>query len=385
MRRVLLGLVAAVVASACFSPDDILIVKGAVTSSEPEGQPVRLLRGRQGESRGDCEGLRDFKETRTDATGAYSFDVFRAQAQSLSDFSPIFCFRLEAVFRSGARARVELPALLGPITLPTLPDWQSGLSLDGDGGVRFSSALPLPADERLEGVQLTHRLEGLLADGGVSWRQDDRVLSIERMAPERVPLFFAPEVLVEDEPVTLGLRARVEPRVEPDEDPLGGSRLILGFEVFAPESVALPPRAAPLSRGVPCPPLLEPCPFTDGLVGREQVVGALTRLSLELPAPGAPRWLVLRGLETPAPLVAVELGFEDGGASTPLQHALPVSLWGIAEGGGLIALPDGGVLPGPADVASWSVVRLPDAADVARVTLSAPLGIGGLGELSLVE
>jgi hypothetical protein len=120
-------------------------------------------------------------------------------------------------------------------------------------------------------------------------------------------------------------------------------------------------------------------------VGREQVVGALTRLSLELPAPGAPRWLVLRGLETPAPLVAVELGFEDGGASTPLQHALPVSLWGIAEGGGLIALPDGGVLPGPADVASWSVVRLPDAADVARVTLSAPLGIGGLGELSLVE
>lgn len=389
MRRALLAVVAAACAG-CPSPDDIFVLKGSVVSDTPEGQRVRLLRGKQSEGRAGtapCDGLRDFKEAVTDAEGRFGFDVFRAQAQSLNDFGSGFCFLVEAGFTSGARATVELPLLFGPVDLPELPDWRSELALDDDA-VRFTPVLPLPAEETFAGPQVTHRLEGRLADGSLAWQADDRLFDFAQQALTRATLRFDPAVLVEDEPVTLRLRARVDLPVEGGGGgPFGGGAFVLGYEAEAPEALALPARSSPASRGLPCPPLLEPCPFTDGSFEVLEPVGALTGVSVELPVPATPRWLVVRALETSAPLVGVVGGLSDGGVTAPMQHVLPVSAWapGFGGGGGVIELPDGGLLPVPGSVAAWTALPLAFDEPVTSVRLSVPLGVDRLAEVSLVE
>ncbi len=128
MRRATLLLLLA----GCLNPDDIFPVHGTV---DGPGQRVTLLRGTPAtvmnlDQAMRCEGLRALKELSADETGAYTFDVFRAQAQNLTTFES-FCFEVHALFDSGTLARASLPRLDEEQAVPHLADWRAGLR---DGG-----------------------------------------------------------------------------------------------------------------------------------------------------------------------------------------------------------------------------------------------------------
>ncbi len=389
MKRLVLLLLA--MSAGCFGPDDIFIVDGRVTSPEPAEQVVRLLRGKPDQQgTGICGELKPFKDAITNADGGFVFEVFRAQAQSLTGFTTNFCFRVEAQFASGSRATTVVPQLFGPQTLPDLPDWRPLMQLDA-GVVAFAPLSPLPEVEGFEGTQLTHRLEARTADGGLAWRADDRVMAFGERTPQRVPLRFDEAVLAEDEAVTVRLRARLTAPV--DEAP-GGPGPGPGeprrsfapvVEAEAGEALVVAGRAAPPSRGLSCAPLPAPCALTDGELTPVELGEGVTTVVLDLPTPLAVRWVVLRGLETTAGILAVQLGTADGGVAPFVQQVLPQSLWLPVTEVVHVPLPDGGVLglgePEPIFVA----VPLPAGEPAWRVQVSVPGGVRRLAEVSVLE
>lgn len=384
MKR--LGLVLLGTLAACFSPDDLLIVDGRVASPEPAGQVVRLLRGRPAGGAA-CGDYRSFKETVTDADGGFSFEVFRAQAQALVEGLEDRCFRAEVDFSSGARASTVVLRLFGPETLPVLPDWRPAMSLDA-GSLFFTPVAPLPAEEALDGEQVTHRLEARTVDGGLAWRQDDRVLVVagrEEPRAVRVPLTFDEALLVEDEALTLRLRGRVVGMFEA-EGPFGGGR---GFanpvEVEASEAIAVAARAAPPTRGLPCADYGSPCALTDGALAPQEPERSGNALVLELPTPLAARWLVLRGLETESPLLGVQLTGVDGGAVLQSQYLAPESLWDPVDAPRDVPLPDGGVRRAGEERLRFVAIPLDAGAPVTRVRVSEPVGLRRAAELSVLE
>jgi hypothetical protein len=132
--------------SGCFNPDDIFPLKGTVTSADPvEGQVIKLLRDSKQAGFGGCSGAlaTDFKQTTADANGNFSFEVFRAQTQSLTNFSP-FCFRVSAQFPSGSRAWSDLSGIFDETHLSPLPDWQAAPQHEHDG-LQFRPPSPRPA------------------------------------------------------------------------------------------------------------------------------------------------------------------------------------------------------------------------------------------------
>jgi hypothetical protein len=385
MKRFALVLAASL--AACFSPDDILIVDGTVASPEPAGQRVRLLRGKPDERNLLCGGFAPFKEAVTDADGGYSFEVFRAQAQGLTEGVGDRCFRAEVEFASGARSSTTVQRLIGPVSLPPLLDWRPGLQLDA-GLVTFAPVAPLTDGSSPEGDQVTHRLEARTADGGLAWRQDDRVLLVtgaEAPRPSRVPLTFDDAALVEDEALTLRLRARVV-FVQSGEVLFGGA---LGFaapvEVEAAEAVLVAGRSAPPTRGLPCPGYGSPCALTDGALEPREPVGPSAALSLDFPTPLVPRWLVVRGLETESPLLGVQLTGVDGGAVLQSQYLAPESLWDPVDAPRDVPLPDGGVLRWGEARLRFLAIPLDAGVPVAGVRVSEPVGLRRAAELSVLE
>jgi hypothetical protein len=334
-----------------------------------------------------CGDYRPFKESLTDADGGYAFEVFRAQAQGLTEGVGDRCFRAEVEFRSGSRASTVLPRLYGPETLPGLPDWQPAMTLDA-GVLAFTPVAPLPAEETLDGEQLTHRLEARTADGGLAWAQDDRLLRVaglEAPRAERVPLTFDDAVLVEDEAVTVRLRARVVGVVEA-EGPFGGGR---GFgspvEVDGAGTLSLPARAAPPTRGLPCVGFGAPCALTDGALEPREPAGQVTALALDFPTPLVPRWLVVRGLEVDSPLLGVQLLALDGGVAAQAQYLAAESLWDPVAAPRDEPLPDGGVLRQGEARLRFLAIPLDAGVPVGGVRVTEPVGLRRAAELSVVE
>jgi hypothetical protein len=374
-------LLASLLLSACFNPDDILPVKGTVTSPDPvEGQVVRLLRESRIETDDfTCANATPFKETTADADGRYQLDVFRAQAQKLTGVGQ-FCFRLESTFASGSSGFTDVPRLFGELELPPLPDWRAQPRFEGEV-LRFEPAAPLPELESLEGDQVVHRAEFVTSDGGVAWVADDRALDLFTREPSRVPIALEPWAL-EDFSGEVRLAARVT-TVDP-EDPApiqfpGAGGAVL-FELRSGQSVPVAGTRTPLSRGLDCAPYGSPCPLTDGaLVAVDG--GGETMVTLALPSAVPVSAIVLRGVETPLPLIGVLLEDGDGG-TRQVQHVVPTSLW---NGGQLLPDPTGGgtgfrfAFP-----ATYSMVHL-DGGVVKSFTLVFQQGLDRIAEVSVFE
>jgi hypothetical protein len=367
-----------VLLSACFNPDDILPVKGTITSPDPvEGQVVRLLRESRIEGNQTCANATAFKETTVKADGAYTFDVFRAQAQKLTGFGQ-FCFRLETTFASGSSAFTDFE-LQSELQVPTIPDWRpSPLIVDEE--VFFTPVKPRVSPEDPSEI-LVHRARFVTADGGVAWERDDRLFDLTTQLPVRfigVPL---PTEALEDFSGSLDFVARLTVTGE-STGPFGDDRSKL-VEFRANQPRALSGTRTPFSRGLACPPFAAPCPLTDGALTRTPG-NAATRVVFFLPAPTPVSTIVLRGVETGVPLMGVLLGDADGGLVGQVQHELPTSTW--SQFPEFVPLEgDGGVpefrlvLP-----AAYSTIRL-DGGVVSAVVLTFPQGLDAISEVSLFE
>lgn len=373
----------AVALAGCFSPDDIFVLDGTVASAQPAGNVVRMLRGRPQEP-DSCAQYAAFKETRTNADGRYVFEVFRAQAQGLTDGRDDRCFKIEVEFASGSRASAGLRRLFGPETMPVLPDWRPGMWLDA-GTLGFTPiVVPLPGDT-LEGDLVTHRLEARTEDGGLAWRQEDLVAEVsdEVVDPRRVPLTFEPALLVEDQALTLRLRANVLARPVEGSRDFGGRALALPVEVEAGELLRLPARSAPPSRGSPCEGVV--CALTDGDY-RASLLSSLspTEVTVTFAAPLTPRWVVLRGLVQFGGPLELQLTGADGG--TVFSQPVPFLgfSWPTADPLADSELEDGGL---STHEGRTRFVAVPIDAGV----LASGLRLGGtvrvpwLGEVSVLE
>lgn len=363
----------------CFNPDDIFPVRGSITSAGSlAGQTVRLLRDADLESSqlGTCSEAKAFKQTTTDEAGNFAFDVFRAQAQSLTNFGQ-FCFRVETTFPSGTTAFSDL-RVDREIDLPPFPDWLAQPTRS-DGVLHFVPLVPLPAAESLEGDQLNHRAEWLTDDGGIAWVVDDRFLSLEG-APVRLPMAFDDAVL-EDFAGNVHLSGRWT-RVVESTGPLGGGGATT-IEVRSGQTLRLAGTRVPVSRGLPCP---DACPATDGDL-TEQDAGVVD-VTISLPTPRALSAVVVRGasssgFETGPSLVGVLLNGADGGSRQLVP--LPISLWS----GGVPAIrrrpgDDGGIAFEPQGEQHYVVIPL-DGGVAGSVSVGLAGGLERLSEISLVE
>ncbi len=335
---VALALGVSVSLSACFNPDDIFLVDGHVFSDAGvDGQEVLLLRSR------DCRAPNSSSvgSRMVDAGGAFHFEVFRAQAQPLSQTGAGFCFRAVARFPTGAESWNDF-SITDNVDVGTLTDWVANLSLDG-GVVVFDPLNPLPPlvdpnDAAAE--QLDHRLRATTTDGGVVWLDDDRPDTWDGGPASRHPLRFA-AFEMEDftGQYTLTMRAA---------SAINSSFFAPMRSVVFTRAAEVPPftgTLVPVSRGLECPPLRSPCPLTDGLLVSTQFEG-VPEFSIALPVATPLEAVVLRGVETRPNddnlrEVRLELSLGDGGLTTiDVLDAFSVyssqnSILGVLDDGGI--------------------------------------------------
>ncbi len=380
MRRALL--VIPLVLCACFNPDDILPVHGSLTSPDPvAGQVVRLLRDPAGAREANCNEAKPFKETTADEAGNFSFDVFRAQAVRLTA-QGVFCFRVETTFPSGTTVFTDLVGLSAEVTLPPFPDWRASPSRV-DGVLRFEPFAPLPAQETFEGDQLVHRAEWLTADGGRAWVVDDRVMALNpvtnEVAPARVPMAFD-DFALEDFSGSVAINARFT--ITEEEDPFGSNSTTL--EARSGQTLQVAGTRTPLSRGLECPVFGTPCYLTDGDLSPVDA-GNTNGMIFGFAAPTSVSAVVLRGVETGASLMGLELTFADGG-TVRVQQVLQTSLWNAAVPNfTLRPLPDGGVGFTPNADARFVTIRVDSGVLVEQVQLGFVSPVERAGEISLFE
>lgn len=311
------GLVVLLVASSCLNPDDIFPLRGTV---ETQGQRVTLERSPRA-TRDDCGA--DFitlKETDANQQLEYGFEIFRAQAQSLTTGWP-FCFRVSTTYASGTKAWGVTSDVQSGLDFPLLPDWQATPFFQGsvewfpDGGSRSSRELavfPRIAYQRPEDYGFIDRVAVTLtgADGVVQWRQGDTRVEDLTMAVTRTPLTADERVLNEFGGGSLratgeytrasryidGLDGELRTEWSPTVTALSGATLEL---VETPRT--------PPSRGAACEGFTG-CPFTDGVLAPAEVNdGAIT---LHFAQPLSARLVVLRGVVTPYVGPRVDLPFD---------------------------------------------------------------------------
>lgn len=383
------SLLLVMVLAGCFNPDDIFPVHGQVTSLDPvEGQVVRLLRDPAPAIGPSCTDARPFKETQVDAEGNFTFDVFRAQAMKLTGGAP-FCFRVETTFASGSVVSTELLALSGEESLPPFPDWRAQ-PRRVDGVLLFEPVRPLPEVESFETDQLAHRAEWRTADGGLAWAADDLVTGFDAdtmaLVPLRRPLGFT-DAALEDFSGTVVLHARTT--IVAAEETAFGNRSAHTLELQSGQTLPLAGQRTPFSRGLSCPPQADPCPLTDGAltpVDAGNSLGTNTVLTFTLPAPALLSELVLRGVETDALLMGVQLLDADGGTLWLVQHELPTSLWNAGLPSFVLRPSrDGGVEFSPRSAPHFISVPLDAGVPVSEVRVGFAGGVESLSELSLFE
>ncbi|MFZ5446287.1 MAG: hypothetical protein ACOZQL_40240 [Myxococcota bacterium] len=393
MRALLFVLGVAALVTGCLNPDDILPVHGAVASIDGvAGHTVTLSREAPtgfAPCGAPAAGKPPFKQATTDADGGFVFELFRAQTQSLVTQGP-YCFRFEVAFPSGSRAWSDTQGIYEPTTLPLLRDWRPNAEV-GDGGVlRFEPPIPLPDESAvLDGSvvnTVAHQVTVLTGDGGVVWQEDDLREPLDfgprpgMVVRTRVPLMLD-EVRLEDFAGTASLRAELVESETLDDLPSWPVSSYVSSSLAAGQRLSVAGQRAPVSRGLPCD-LGAPCPLTDGdLSVVELQQRDLVTLTLTTPTPLST--VVLRGLGTSAPVVAVSLLREDGGVSL-VGAQLPTSQVFTAKTSG--QLPDGG-FDATFGSSLYAVVPLGDAGvePVRQVTLQFPGGLVRAAEVSLFE
>ena len=317
----------ALVLAGCTNPDDILAVRGTVSSVDPvEGQVVRLTRQRvSGLNLGQpCVPTEPFKEMNTGADGAFEFEVFRLETRDT-------CFRAEATFPSESVSWSSVLFYGATTELAPLLDWRANPSIDG-GVLHFDPPVAWPDDlppmrmgnTYRTGIQLTHREQLVTSDGELAWQADDRSLSADAgfdFPPTyRRELLLLDDLRLEDFEGTVILSASLS-----DPDQQSSSIVSPGPTATlmrAGQKLAVRGNRVPLSRGLECPEVGFPCPLTDGLL-TEVDAGLVEAVTLSLPAPATISSVVLRGAWVGNGVIRVALTPEDGGVETEAELTLP--------------------------------------------------------------
>lgn len=362
----------------CTNPDEIVPVRGDVTPPV-EGQVVRLLRRFQEFGTSQCrseEGVL-FKETQTDSAGNFGFDLFRIEAESFGGLGS-YCFRVESDFASGAAASTDFSYPRIGVRLPPFHDWLASPRLE-NGVLRFEPPIPLPPDtppapgELITTLEHTARL--VTADGGTVWKASDRRLALD-FTSTREPIVFDP-VRLEDFSGTVILEAALS---EPREVAYGFSSNGGPVRLRAAELLPLAGTRVPLSRGLPCAELGDPCPATDGELTSVDA-GPIQDLSFELAAASPLSTVVLRGIVGPSRVIDLSLTQVDGGV-VEVHEALPRISFESAPSLETVLLRDGGFR---ALQDSYLVIPVDAGAPVRSVKLHFPDGLWRVQEISLFE
>lgn len=331
MRASVTMLCAAMLAG-CFNPDDILPIKGSV---EGAGQRLQLSRAPNPRG-GDCTDWKQLKTAESQDDGSFVFDVFRAQATSLTTYES-FCFQVETTYDNGSHLSSVVEQLYGEAQLLPFPRWAPNLRRE-NGEFRFSSLR-----ERDASLIVQHTLE-VKRSGQTVWRAVDLGLGglSEQPTPRR--LLADPRIYDElgGEASVRGSYAEVPTQVE---GPIESQILRPPVDAFAMDVVTLGATQRPPSRGADCEELPSPCGLTDGeLTGVE--LGGATSMTVKLSQPLVPSLVVLRALVTSSPVLAVWGTQADGGVVPYGAFAL------LRDGDPLGAqLPDGRYEPAPTFVA----------------------------------
>jgi hypothetical protein len=232
-----------------------------------------------------------------------------------------------------------------------------------------------------------HRAEWRTADGGLAWATEDRVLGFDlntgSTTPQRQPMEFSDEAL-EDFAGTVTLFARLS--VEGNrEGPFSTPSATL--ELRSGDTLAVSGTRTPFSRGLPCLEIATPCPLTDGKLDGVDGGAFAQPIIFTLPAPTSLSAVVVRGVETQAQLMGMQLVDADGGTLPIVQKLLPTSLWNAGVPGFVVReLADGGVEFGPRSELRFFTVKFDAGVPVREVRMGfAGDTVGQLNELSLFE
>lgn len=361
----------------CFNPDDLFPLRGSLSSPDAlEGQRVELLRERRTAVYGPCVALQPFLETTADAEGRYGFELFRAQTQSLLGSRGTYCFRAQAMFASGASAALDVPEVVGELTLPTFPDWHANFSRD-TRLFSFAPAQALPPEQ--SPVLLVHRLEVHTLDGGLAWRADDVVLDPDTGAPLRVEL-RADRLALEEFTGRASLQARWLPPEALTVDSFAEA-LPLAMRLNAPETVELQTTVLPWSWKAGCSAVAEPCPLTDHLLEPVEL-GGVEPVRVDFLGSVVPVAIVLRGYVSAATSLTITLIDENRYRHT-FEHQLRSSLW--ANGLELVTttLADGGHVSTVQPEPRFTVIPLFVSYAVETVIITFPGGVERMSELSI--
>lgn len=313
--------VAMVSLAGCFNPDDIFPLTGRVESVDPvDGQVVRLLRQNVV---GVCDLTQAsaFKQATVDG-GFFGFEVFRAEAQRLTD-QGAFCFWAETTFPSGSTAMSELDNISGVTGVGVLRDWRAHPRLDG-GVLEFDPPIPVQAftDPNLPTLATLHQRATIRsADGGLIWLADDLyyVDTDGGLGLDRRPMVID-EVRVEDFAGVVTLTAKIDEQGDPNSlfGSTGTSTTLRSAQTLAVQGAQVP-----LSRGLPCAIVGTPCPLTDGDLTAVAMAQSVGELTFDLPQPTVLRAVVLRNVELDMPSVMIDLIAEDGGSTQQVEALLP--------------------------------------------------------------
>lgn len=373
----------------CTNPDDILVVRGLVSSIDTvEGQVVRLLRDveRQPNITDRCAHAIPLKETRADVDGEYGFEVLRVETRSA-------CFRVEAAFSSGSVSWSDLELYSPETRLAPLLDWRAEPWLDG-GVLAFQPAVPWPDDlppartgDTLRlGIQLTHQEQLVTSDGGLVWQAEDRHQVADASTEVigyptyvREPLVLD-SLRVEDFDATLTLTASV---LDPDQESGLVSSGPLLTRVKAGAHLALRGGRVPLSRGLDCPALGTPCPLTDGDL-TEVDAGLIDEVALKLIAPAHLSAAVVRGAWVAGDRIRVLLTADDGERIGDFEGVLPGSDPAFANRRSVRVQQDAGYAFAQLQLA-YIVIPLDAGALTSTATVQFPGGLAQIQEVSLFE
>ncbi len=343
---------------ACFSPDDILLLRGEV---QGEGLTVELHRGTPDETHQACDELKLLKTVQSEAGGAFLFEVFRAQAMRLDTFEP-FCFEVRTTYPSDTSAWARVNELYGERRLPLMPDWKP--ELREEAGVYILNPVAAREDDDKDFL-VRHAVELYTPEGRLAWRQSD---------PE--PLSADPRIIEEFEGTlwARGSYARAKEEVEFfGETRLDWSPIVqVKARIRDVAATQFPP-----SRGVTCTEFDGGCPWTDGVL--EPVANwqpenptDVLRVLMNFEVPFTPALLVARGIVSGSSIAVVYGGLSDGLLRPLGQVELTRDLDEVTR-----LLPDGGYSVPPAFAA------IPLEVDEPIDTIELRFGPGFIDEVSV--
>ncbi|MFT3712188.1 MAG: hypothetical protein QM817_31475 [Archangium sp.] len=361
-------------AAGCFNPDDIFPIHGQVVSANGvEGLTVEMLRAESADFSGACDGeFRAFKTTTTDADGAFLFEVFRAQTQSLSQ-QGLFCFKVRVTFASGTVAETDLIGIANETQLATFFDWVPDARLENG----LLSLTPVYDVNSVDGGTLTQRADFESSDGGLFWEVDDVYFDTFTMEPVTRPMEFS-ELHAEDFTGELSFSAVAGQRMGSGTSPFDGLTFN-AVRLTASQKIPVVGTRTALSRGAACGSLGTPCPLTDG-VAEPFDLGSRMSVSIELPTPQRVQSVVFRELEVGAPIIVAQFFDADGGLAATQQGTFDYSQRALSS------LPrrrrDAGMLL-VGSTPAWVTVAVDGGVTAKKVTFQFPGGVNACSEVSL--